>query len=286
MCKLGDRVVRDPAVSPRFLYDWRQAPEGLDYANAQDRLKAVSAASGAADVLWSSMDRVNAWGKPDTPAHEWIRYFANRWVDIAENSWLKEHPAAWAECEGVWQSSDENPWVFAVDMALKHDSVAVDRIEQLPDGNFAVTAKIWNAKDYGGRIPHDEVWTYICDNAKGLGFRGVVYDPRYFEVPARLLAAYNVPAIEFDQTPQRMAPACGLAYELIVNHQVVHNGDPDLASHIRTPVDYHRAGIRGGFVLRKGKSKGHIDAAIAMVMGLMSLHAEQEPEPTPMFAYV
>jgi hypothetical protein len=46
-------------------------------------------------VLWSVQDRVNAWGKPDMPAHEWIRYYANRWVDVAEDSWLKDHPAAW-----------------------------------------------------------------------------------------------------------------------------------------------------------------------------------------------
>src|SRR5207249_1423842 len=81
-CKLGEQVVRDPRVSPRFLYDWRSAPDGLDYKRARDREKAVRAASAAADVLWNVADRVADWGKPEYPAHEWIRYYANRWVDV------------------------------------------------------------------------------------------------------------------------------------------------------------------------------------------------------------
>lgn len=283
LVKLGRRVVHDQAVSPRFLFDWRQAPDGLDYRKPSDRELAVRAASQAADVLWSVADRVNAWGKPDMPAHEWIRYFANRWVDVAEDSWLKDHPAAWSECRGRWSVDDANPWVLSVDMALKHDSVAVDRVEQLPDGRFAVTTRMWRAVDNEGRIPHDQVWTYIKTHAKGLGFRGVVYDPRYFEVPARMLEDDNVLAIEFDQSPQRMVPACGLAFKLILEHRMVHDGDPDLAAHVKGAVAVPQE--RGGFTLRKGKSRGHIDAAIAMCMGIWILHEVPEFELTPMFAY-
>jgi phage terminase large subunit-like protein len=281
LVKLGRRAVHDPVVAPRFLCDWREAPEGLDYRRADHREMAVRAASAAADVLWSVADRVNAWGKPDYPPHEWIRYFANRWVDTAEDSWLKDHPAAWRDCRGQWVPDDANPWVLAVDMALKHDSVAVDRCEQLPDGRVSVTARIWRAGDHGGRIPHDDVWTYIRERAAGLGFRGVVYDPRYFEVPARMLEQHDIRAIEFDQSPTRMVPAAGLAYRLITEGLVVHDGDPDLAAHVKAAVAVPQE--RGGFTLRKGRSKGHIDAAVAMCMGVWVLH--EVPEPVqPFFA--
>lgn len=284
MVKIGRRVELDQSVSPRFLYDWHQAPDGLDYRRADHRELAVRAASEAADVLWSVMDRVNCWGKADYPAHEWIRYFANRWVDVAEDSWLKDHPAAWAECEGTWTEDDANPWVLAVDMALKHDSVAVDRIEKLPDGRFAVTSTIWRAEDHEGRIPHDKVWRHIKDKARGLGFRGVVYDPRFFEVPARLLEDEGVVVIEFDQSPQRMAPACGLAFQLILDKAIVHNGDPDLKTHVVGASSIPQE--RGGFTLKKGKSKGHIDACIAMCMGVWVLHEVPEETVDPWFAYV
>lgn len=283
MVKLGRRVRHDQRVSPRFLYDWREAPDGLDYRKPADRERAVRAASAAAEVLWSVADRVNAWGKPDMPAHEWIRYYGNRWVDVAEDSWLKDHPGAWSECRGEWESDDANPWCFSVDMALKHDSCSVNRIEQLPDGRFAVTAKIWQATDHHGRIPHDEVWTYIKDNAKGLGFRGVVYDPRFFEVPARMLEDLNILAIQFDQSPQRMAPACGLTFQLILEQRIVHNGDPTLGAHVKGAVAVPQE--RGGFTLKKGRSKGHIDSCVGMCMGVWVLHEVPEEVAVPMVAW-
>jgi hypothetical protein len=124
-----------------------------------------------------------------------------------------------------------------------------------------------DADRHNGRIPHDEVWKYIKDNSKGLGFRGVVYDPRYFEVPARMLEEHNVLAIEFDQSPVRMAPACGLTFKLILEQTIVHNGDPDRGARQdrgrRVPQE------RGGFTLKKGRSRGHIDACVAMCMGVV-----------------
>ncbi|PXY33561.1 hypothetical protein BAY59_10790 [Prauserella coralliicola] len=280
MYELGLKVRRDATVAPRFLFDWRESPEKLDYDDPKARELAVRAASGAADVLWSVADRVNAWGKPDTPPHEWIRYYGNRWVDVAEHSWLKDHPGAWGSCEGEWETSDANPWCIAVDMALKHDSVAVDRIEKLPDGRIAVSTKIWRAE--GGRIDHVEVWDYIKAHAKGTGFRGVVYDPRFFELPARMLEDEGILAVEFPQSPERMAPACGLAFELILAQTIVHDGDPDLEDHVKAAVK--RPGERG-FTLAKGKSKRHIDAAVAMCMGVWVIHEvpEEVPEPFAMW---
>lgn len=277
--KLGRKVRKNAAASPRFLFDWREAPDGLNYENPKHRERAVRAASAAADVLWNVADRVNSWGKPDYPAHEWIRYFANKWVDVAEDSWLKEHPAAWGKCEGTWEASNEHPWLQAVDMSLKHDSTSVARVELLPSGKTAVTARIWKAEDHGGRIPHDKVWTYIKEQSRGTGFRGVVYDPRYFEVPARMLEDDDILAIEFNQSAERMAPAAGLAFRMICAGEIVQDGDVDFSNHVRLAAAVPQE--RGGFVLKKGRSKGHIDACIAFVMGLYVLHEVPDLAPPP-----
>lgn len=265
--KMGKRVERDPSVAPRFLMDWREAPDGLDYKLAAHREKAVAAASGAAGVLWNVADRVSDWGKPAWPAHEWIRYYANRWVDVPEDSWLVDHPAAWPECRGAWTSDPAAPFVVAVDMALKRDSVAVSRIEALPDERFAITCKIWRPDS--GPIDHLDVFNHVRGLATGDGFRGVVYDPRFFELPGRMLEDDGILAVQFDQTPQRMAPACGLAFDLILRRRVVHDGDPDLAAHVKHAAK--RVQERG-FTLSKGKSKHPIDAAITLCMGLWVLH--------------
>lgn len=273
MYKHAQRVLHDPSVDPKFLADIYEAPDGLDYDNPADREIAVKAASKGAGVIWNIKDRVNAWNDPTMEHHEWIRYYANRWVDVAEDSWMKDHPQAWGRCKGGWQSDSTNPFVIAVDMALKHDSLAVSRVEYLGDGDSrtAVTTKFWRAREFNGRIPHVDVWEYISEQAWGLGFKGVVYDPRYFEVPAKMLEDKGIQVIEFDQNPQRMAPACGMAYDKILSGGIVHNGDPDLAMHVNGAC---RAELeRGGFILRKGRSKVHIDGAISMCMGVWALHA-------------
>jgi hypothetical protein len=268
MYKQGRRAERNPKLAPRFLFDWREAPDGLDYTRRRHRETAVKAASGAADVLWSTLDRVNDWGKPNMPRHEWIRYYANKWVDVAEESWLKDHPAAWTACQGRWQSDPANPFTLAVDMALKRDSVAVDRVERLPDGRLAVTARIWQPGH--GQIDHLDVFNHVRAQARGPGFRGVVYDPRFFELPGRQLEDEGIQVIQFDQQPARMAPACGLTFDLVVSGRVVHDGDPELAAHVKSAV---RREQERGFTLSKGKSRRHIDACVAMCMGVWVLEA-------------
>ncbi len=280
MIKLGRKAIRDPRVAPRYLFDLHEAPEGLDYHEPGDREIAVRAASEAAGVLWSVADRVNAWGKPDMPPHEWIRYYANRWTELPADSWLKDHPAAWSECEGTWESDPANPFTVAVDMALRRDTVAVTRQELLPDGRVAVTARIW--RPTGGRIDHAEVFQYAKGLAVGSGFRGVVYDPRFFELPARLLEDAGILAIQFDQSPQRMAPACGLTFDMIVGKRIVQDGDPEFAEQVKAAVKRQQ---ERGFTLSKGKSKRHIDGAVSMCMGVWVLLSVQPEEPKqPFFA--
>lgn len=276
MYKRGQKALRRPSLAPRFLFAWQQAPDGLDYKLAKHREVAVRAASAAADRQWSVKDRVAEWGKPDCPDHEWIRYYGNRWVDVAEESWLKEHPAAWSDCRGSWESTDTNPWVTTVDMALNQDSVAVDRCELLPDGRIAVTSKIWNAADAkDGRINHAEVWEYIRSEARGTGFRGVVYDPRFFELPARFLEDDGILCIQFDQSPTRMTPACGETYKRILAKTIVHDGDPELSAHVTSAAKRPQ---ERGFTLSKGRSKRHIDACVAMCMGVWVLQEVPEVE--------
>lgn len=286
------RILQDQSIDPRFLVNVYQARAGLNYDLREDRVIACQDASPAAGVIWDVNDRVNEWGK--IPNHEWIRYYGNVWPEIVEDSWLVDHPQAWDHCMGTWGSDPEtNSWILSVDMALRQDSVAVNRLEWIGDphpdkGRVAVTSKIWRADDYGGRIPHDQVWAYIRSQAPTGkrnvgGFRGVVYDSRFFEVPARLLENDGIQVIEFSQSADQMAPACGLAYKMILEKRIVHNGDPELTRHVKSATAVPME--RGGFVLKKGKSKGKIDACIAMVMGVATLHALPKRK-TAMFARV
>jgi hypothetical protein len=252
----------------KFLFDWREARPGLDYTKPEDRATACRDASGAADVIWSVAKRVRDWDKEETRHSDWRRYFANEWVDVADESWLSDHPGAWDACRGTWTLTGTEPAVLAVDMALKHDSVAVTEVRALPDGRFAVTAKIWYPTS--GNINHIEVFEWIATRAGELGasFEGLVYDPRFFQLPALELEEKGYQVIEMPQSPERMAPAVGLTYDLILSGGIVHDGDPDLGAQVKAAAK--RPGERG-FTLSKGRSKKHIDAAVSMSMGVWTL---------------
>ena len=277
MYKQGKRVEHDPSVDPRLLFECWEADPSLNLADPEERLIAVRQASPAAGILWDEAARVREWDKPEIESHEWTRYYANRWVDVAEDSWLADHPAAWAACRGEWELNGDEHTVLAVDMSLKHDSTAVVECTLLEDGRTAVTARIWNPGD--GKVNHAEVFAYIVERARELGdrFLGLVYDPRYFELAARQAEEdHDLLVIEFDQWTV-MAQAVGETFEQVIKGRIVHDGNPDLGRHVRSAVKKQQ---ERGFTLSKGKSKFKIDAAVAMCMGVWTLQQVTDIEGT------
>ena len=266
--KQGKRVLRDPSADPRLLFEVWEADPGLDLAAPGDRRTAVRQASPAAGILWDVEERVREWDKPEFEHHEWKRYYANVWVDVAEDSWLVDHPAAWAACQGTWELNGDEPTVLAVDMSLRHDSTAVVEAVLLEDGRTAVVAKIWNPGD--GKVNHLEVFRYITGRAAELGerFMGLVYDPRFLELAARQAEEeHELLVIEFDQWTTMMM-AVGETFERIIKGQLVHDGNPDFGRHVRSAVKKQQ---ERGFTLSKNKSRWKIDAAVAMCMGVWTL---------------
>lgn len=275
--KQGKRVEHDPAVDPRLLFEVYESDPELDLEDPAQRLIAVRQASPAAGILWPEADRVREWDKPEIEHHEWIRYYGNRWVDVAEDSWLADHPAAWGACKGTWELSGDEQTILSVDMSLKHDSTAVVECALLEDGRTAVTAKIWNPGD--GKVDHLDVFKYIAGRARELGerFLGLVYDPRFFELAARQLEEdHELLVIEFDQWTI-MSQATGETFEQIIKGKIVHDGDPDLARHVRSAVKKQQ---ERGFTLSKNKSRWKIDAAVAMCMGVWTLQQVTDIEGT------
>ena len=269
--KHGKKVLEDPSVEPGLLFECWESPEGLDFEREEDRLAAVRAASPAAGVLWDPMDRVREWNNPKTPHTDWTRYYANRWEKIPEDSWLIDHPSAWGKCKGEWEIAGNEPTVLTVDMAMFHDSAAVDELALLGDGRIAVTARIWEPGH--GKIDHLEVWRYIKARALKLGprFRGVAYDPRFFEVPALMLEEEGIGVIQFDQTSGLMVPACGETFDAIIDRKLVQNGDIEFGRQVMGAAKRMQQDGRT-FTLSKGKSKRRIDATICMCMGVYTLN--------------
>lgn len=187
------------------------------------------------------------------------RFRLNQWVRV-EESWLP--PGAWEKLASDKTINNIDPVYVGVDMALKHDSIAVV-LAQTQEDQIVLESKIWFPKDTG--IDVSEIEEHLRYLHRTLNVQEFAFDPAYFQRSAQALSDDGLPMVEFPQTGSRMIPACGHTYELIVNGKISHNGSPAFTDQVLSAAQRM---TDQGWRLSKGKSKRKIDACIAMVMAV------------------
>lgn len=187
------------------------------------------------------------------------RFRLNQWVR-AEESWL---PAgAWERLAGeVILDPDLETWV-GIDMALKHDSIAVV-MAQPQENKVAVHAQIWHPQD--AIVDVATIEHYLREIHLKYNIKEFAFDPAYFQRSAEILVDDGLPMVEYPQHGQRMIPACGHAYEMIINNRLVHDGSPTFTDQVLSAAQRM---TDVGWRLSKGKSRRKIDACIALVMAV------------------
>lgn len=250
----------------RFLLDWVSADLDLDLDDPEQCRTALRQMRGA-DVTWSVDVRARDILSRKMPRAEARRLYLCQWLDQAADSWLLELPGAWADADAGAAAipDDRTDVVVGVDMALKADHVGVVVAGRLADGRVGWWARSWEPVE--GRIDHADVFGTIAGTiAQRWRVTAVVYDPRFFELPANLLAAQGINVVEFPQSPERLIPADGLLYELVRTGELAHPGDPRLDAHAAAAA--WRETERGRY-LAKSRSGGHMDLIRA---GSMATH--------------
>lgn len=251
----GQRVASGELDDPAFGFWWWEAADGSDvfdeqaWADANPNLR--EGLLDPEDMLASARQ---------TQELAFRRYRLNQWTRTDE-SWLP--PGAWEACRGRVQFDAETPTFVGIDMALKHDTVAVVAAQERPDGRFAVSHRIWLPQ--GDTVDVAAVEAHLRDLHRRLNVVEFAYDPAYFERSAQALSDDGLVMVEFPQSSQRMVPACGTAYELVCAGQVVHDGDPVFSDQVQAAAPRMTG---EGWRLSKGKAKRKIDAAIALVIAL------------------
>jgi phage terminase large subunit-like protein len=165
-------------------------------------------------------------------------------------------------------------------MALKRDTTAVVLVQHV-EGRIVARAKIWLPE--GGVMDVSAVESYLREIAQQYDIQEIAFDPAYFMRTAEALAEDGFPLVEFPQSPQRMIPACGNLYDLIVNQKLAHDGNPLFTDQVLSAAQRMRD---SGWTLSKGKSKRKIDAVIALAMATDRATVKQVEEPTPGFFVV
>ena len=92
-------------------------------------------------------------------------------------------------------------------------------------------------------------------------------DPCRWQRSLEVLDGDGVPVHEFFQNAAPMGPATARAYQLVVDGELSHDGDPRLARHIANAI--LKQDSRGARLAKEHKdSKQRIDAAVCAVMAV------------------
>lgn len=249
----GKRCAAGEEDDESFGFWWWEAPPDCDINDKKAwRLANPNIAEGllALDDFSTAVKQ--------TSESSFRRWRLNQWVRSQE-SWL---PA------GAWErlpirTIDETLPVFVgIDMALKHDSIGVV-MAQVQDDLVVTKAKIWQPSEEGVDVAGVE--QYLRELHRTYDVKEFAYDPAYFQRSAEALSDDGLPMVEFPQTTSRMVPACGNAYELIVNAKLAHDGSPTFMDQVLSAAQRF---TDNGWRLSKGKSRRKIDACIAMVIAV------------------
>jgi phage terminase large subunit-like protein len=259
------RRVADGREIPGFCYEEFSADEGCDvHDEAQWRKANPSLAEGflAVEALRTAVEL--------SPEGHFRIFRLGQHVDGVE-SWLgADGRKIWEGLGSPWGFVDAPTWL-AVDVALVRDSTALVAVQARPDGRWQAKARIWQPTP-GEPVDVTDVMEEIRRFDKTVALRQVGYDPRFFDVPAKMLGDEGLPMVQFPQSVERMTAAIGDLYEAIRRGELAHDGDPAFTAQILNAVPRYN---ERGFTLAKAKSRGRIDAAVALAMALWL--ARREP---------
>lgn len=270
----GQKVCRGEIDDEQFGFWWWEAPEGCDM---NDRDAWLQANPNLAEGLLDVEDMEIAVRQTSEVSVR--RYRFNQWVRTAEDSWLPT--GAWELCRdaSVELVAGAATWV-GVDMALKRDTTAVVLVQHV-ENKVVARAKIWLPE--GGVLDVAAVESYLREVAQQYDIQEIAFDPAFFMRTAEALAEDGFPMVEYPQSPQRMVPACGNLYELIVNQRLVHDGNPVFSDQVLSAAQRVKD---SGWTLSKGKSKRKIDAVIALAMATDRATTTPIAQPEPGFFVV
>jgi phage terminase large subunit-like protein len=248
---------------PRLFSYWRGAPDGADI---EDR-KVWRAANPAS---WVSMDFLEDQYR-SLPLPVFARLHLNSWYEGGDEGWVSRDQLI--ACHGTPTFTDDRPTVVAVDAASRRDTTAVIAVQIDDEGRYQRLCWHFQADEQMGYLDYGAVEALIRELSSTYMVTRVAFDPFQMVRSAQMLLSEGVPVEMFPQNDTRMVPASQLAYELIVESQLVMDACPICEAQIAGAgvVETVR-----GWRLHKLRSKGPIDAAIALVMALQLAEWEKD----------
>lgn len=255
---LRQRVIEGAAI-PGFRYTEFAAAEGCALEDEEQ----WAAANPALVAGYLNPDALRT-AAALSPEGSFRIFHLGQWIDGVE-SWLGEDGRrVWDDLCAPYTPLSDVPTYLGVDIGVRRDSTAVVAVQARPDGRWHAWCRLW-VPTADRPVDVTDVMHHIRELDREFFVAAISYDPRLFDVPAKMLEDEGLPMVEIPQSLERMTPACATAYELIMGGQVTHDGDAGFAHQVLNAVARFN---ERGFTLAKGKSRGRIDGAVALVLAL------------------
>ncbi len=262
-------AVHDGEKLPGLVFREYAAPEGCPVDDKRIWRKA-NPAIGAGFLRESALET----DLGITPEGHFRIFRLGQWVE-GTDAWLGANGrAVWEALVSPWGFVEGAPTWVGIDVGLKHDSTAVVAVQRREDGRLHAVCRLW-VPTSDEPVDTTDVMQHIRELADRYDLQTVGYDPRFFDVPAKMLTDEGIAMVEQPQTLERMTPAVGSLYEMIRSGGLTHDGDDAFGSQVlnATPRFNDR-----GFTLAKGKSRGRIDAAVALALAVDRVQRETPAE--------
>jgi phage terminase large subunit-like protein len=257
-------------ATPRVvLHEWA-VPESGDVED----MAAVKAANPFSGITVDML--AEKFASPTMTRHHWLRFVCNRPTRDSD-VWLGEDgETLWRDTEDPYELvAGARTWL-GVDIALRRDTSAVVTMQQRPDGRYHAVLRVWVPTE-DRPIDVTDVMHHIRQAAGTYDVEAVSFDPRFFDVPAKMLADEGLPMTEVPQSVERMTAAYGSLYEGIQRGQITHEADEVFASHVLNAVPRYS---ERGFMLEKSKSRAKIDGGVALALAYDQALRHEAPEPS------
>ncbi|HET7182373.1 MAG TPA: terminase large subunit, partial [Candidatus Limnocylindrales bacterium] len=137
-----------------------------------------------------------------------------QWVD-GYSSWLGEDGRnVWAALRRNVKPIAKAPTWVGVDIGIKRDSSAVCIVQYLDDGSLAAWVRLW-VPTKEEPVDVTDIMEHLRKLAATYQVGGISFDPRFFDVPAKMLHDQGLPMIEIPQSVERMTGIIGDLYDRI-----------------------------------------------------------------------
>jgi len=257
-------------ASPRvILHEWA-LPETAD----PEDMRAVKRANPFSGITVATLREKRA--SPTMTPNHWLRFVCNRPQRDTESWRGANGDSIWQRLTEPYELQPGVPTYAGVDIALKHDTSAVVLVQKRDDGRYHATCRIWTPSD---ERPVDvtDVMQHLRKTAQELELVAVSYDPRFFDVSAKMLEDEGLPMFEVPQSVERMTTAIGFLYTAIMGGQLTHDGDLAFTRQVLNAIPRYN---ERAFTLAKSKSFGKIDAAIALALAYDQALRHEDEAPT------